>query len=138
MSEVNLGELRELLAKATPVVEADLMRYEHGGGRLAILRDGQRTLVADFYGDGEDRELFMAMRVSLPSLLDRIEALEQAEAEWTIERATGQRQLEELERALRIRIWNDCKAANMKDDAAYTVIKREMAKLLTPQPGDRI
>lgn len=41
--------------------DAELMRYEHGGARLAVLRDGERELIADFYGDGEWREFFMKL-----------------------------------------------------------------------------
>lgn len=44
--------------KATPVEPRDLMSYEHGGGRLAIIRDGKRDLIADFYGDGADRDFY--------------------------------------------------------------------------------
>ena len=36
-----------------------------------------------------------------------------------------------FERELRIRIWNACKARNMKDDAAYQVINREIARIKT-------
>jgi hypothetical protein len=36
---------------------------------------------------------------------------------------------EAFERALRIRIWNSCKARNMNDDACYKVIRDEIAKV---------
>ena len=70
----NLDELRALLERATPVEARDLMSYEHGGGRLAVLRDGQRKLVADFYGAGEDRDFFMALRLAAADLLTLAEA----------------------------------------------------------------
>jgi hypothetical protein len=41
--------------------EAELTPYGHGGGRLAITRDDNRELIADFYGDGEWREFFMKL-----------------------------------------------------------------------------
>ena len=57
--------LRDLMKGATPV-PLTLIRYEHGGGRL--YREEPRTLVADFFDEG-DRELFAAMRNALPALL---------------------------------------------------------------------
>lgn len=47
-------------AKASQFHDGNMMRYEHGGGRLAIIPvpgDGPRHLIADFYHEG-DREHF--------------------------------------------------------------------------------
>jgi hypothetical protein len=42
--------------------DAELVRYEHGGARLAVTAHGaKRELIADFYGDGEWREFFMGL-----------------------------------------------------------------------------
>jgi len=78
-------ELLDGLAGVTPFKDADLMRYEHGGGRLAILRDDERRLVADFYHEA-DREHFVrcspdSLRPILERFLEqeqRIERLEKA------------------------------------------------------------
>lgn len=53
-----LEELVAGLDGVAPFEERDMMRYEHGGGRLAIIRDGQRNLVADLYHEA-DREHFL-------------------------------------------------------------------------------
>lgn len=53
-----LEELVAGLDGVTPFEERDMMRYEYGGGRLAIIRDGQRELVADLYHEA-DREHFL-------------------------------------------------------------------------------
>lgn len=71
MTQEIINRLKELLAKATDVTEADLMRYEHGGGRWAKLRDGERTLVADFYNEA-DREAHVAAWLALPALLSTL------------------------------------------------------------------
>jgi hypothetical protein len=39
----------------------------------------------------------------------------------------------ELERALRIRIWNECKSAGMRDADAYKRINEEIAALAHPE-----
>jgi len=71
-----IAKLRELAEKATPVlIHLDLMRYDHGGGRLAIMRDGERKLIADFYGDGADTEFYAAANPStILALLDTLAA----------------------------------------------------------------
>lgn len=75
-SDIDTAKLRALAEAATPVLDKDLMRYDHGGGRLAILRDGERKLIADFYGDGGDREFYAAANpATILSLLDQIDAL---------------------------------------------------------------
>jgi hypothetical protein len=70
----DLPALREAVAKMT--AGAELVRYEHGGGRLAVFgpTDAERVLVADFYQEG-DREGFVALRNAAPALLDEREAL---------------------------------------------------------------
>jgi hypothetical protein len=69
---LNLEEIKGLMAAATDVSEADLMRYEHGGGRWAKLRDGERTLVADFYNEA-DREAHVAVWLAAPTLIEQYE-----------------------------------------------------------------
>jgi len=75
----DLIHMRQLAEKATPVEPRDLMAYEHGGGRLAVIRDGKRDLIADFYGDGADRDFYAAANPSaILAMIDRIEAMEKA------------------------------------------------------------
>ena len=68
----DLDALDRLEKEATPLPLV-LTRYEHGGGRL--FRDpppgGQDPfrLVADFYGEGPDREFFASLRNAAPYLL---------------------------------------------------------------------
>ena len=62
-------EILALAASATPVEPRDLMAYDHGGGRLAVIRDGKRDLIADFYGDGADRDYYAALRPQTVSSL---------------------------------------------------------------------
>lgn len=64
----NLEEIERLIEARTDVTDADLMRYEHGGGRWAKLRDGERVLVADFYSEA-DREYIVAAALSAPALI---------------------------------------------------------------------
>lgn len=71
----DLDEIERLLAAATPVTSSDIMEYEHGGGRLAVISESERTLVADFYGDGADRDCFMAIRLAAPTILTEIRKL---------------------------------------------------------------
>lgn len=78
--------LREAAEKATQVKDIDLMRYGHGGGRLAIMRDGDRTLVADFYQEGDTEfyglcspENILALLEALSTERARSEGLERAE-----------------------------------------------------------
>ncbi len=82
-SDIDTAALRALAEAATPVlIHLDLMRYEHGGGRLAILRDGERKLIADFYGDGSDTEYYAAVHpAAVLSLLDQIDGLRARVAE---------------------------------------------------------
>lgn len=74
-------KLREAALAATPVQPQDLMSYEHGGGRLAIIRDGKRDLIADFYGDGADRDYYAAANPAtiLQLLDDKAKLLDEVE-----------------------------------------------------------
>lgn len=67
----------ENAAKAT-AGKAELRRYDHGGGRLAIFDGKERDLVADFY-DEANREYFEAVRTDAPliaqALLDATDDL---------------------------------------------------------------
>lgn len=62
-------EILALAGAATQLEPRDLMAYEHGGGRLAVIRDGKRDLIADFYGDGADRDYYAALRPQTVSSL---------------------------------------------------------------------
>lgn len=70
--------LREAAEKATGFHDGNLVRYEHGGGRLAIIPvpgDGPRKLIADFYHE-EDREFFVLCDpATILSLCDEIDRL---------------------------------------------------------------
>jgi hypothetical protein len=83
MAEINeiVNRLRDLASKAIRVEDLDLTRYTHGGGRLAVTKPGKpRELVADFYSE-HDRELFMALRLSVDIIVEelaRVERLERA------------------------------------------------------------
>ena len=68
----DLDALERMEREATPL-PLTITRYEHGGGRLfqEPPPDGRSCfhLVADFYGDGGDREFFVALRNAAPYLL---------------------------------------------------------------------
>lgn len=66
--KARIEELRELEAKATPLPH-HIDRYEHGGGRVSVLDDGVRHLVADYFYEA-DRELHIALRSNASWLLD--------------------------------------------------------------------
>lgn len=70
-----LVEARELLANAAhgPL---ELIRYEHGGGRL--YREEPRDLVADFY-DAGNRELYYRAPELLCALADEVERMRKQE-----------------------------------------------------------
>lgn len=61
-------ELVEMAGKATDALDSDLMRYEHGGGRWAKLRDGERKLVADFYNEA-DREFIVSAALTIRQII---------------------------------------------------------------------
>lgn len=74
MAEVNdvVAEWTAAMEGVTPFRDEDVIRYEHGGGRIAIMRDGERTLVADLYQEA-DREFFARCSPGgIRSLLDLI------------------------------------------------------------------
>ena len=71
----DIDEIERLLAAATPVTNSDMMEYEHGGGRLAVISESERTLVADFYGEGADRDCFMAIRLAAPAMIAELREL---------------------------------------------------------------
>lgn len=72
-----IGEMKAGLEGVTPFTDADLMRYEQGGGRLAIINDTTRKLIADFYSE-DDREHFARCSPdNIAKLLAHISALEE-------------------------------------------------------------
>jgi hypothetical protein len=82
LTDERLKELLAACVKATPVEPQDLISYEHGGGRLAILRDGKRQLIADFYGDGEDRDHYANCDpATISSLIQELLSLRQKDGE---------------------------------------------------------
>ena len=75
MTTFDIDEIERLLAAATPVTSSDMMEYEHGGGRLAVISESERSLVADFYGEGADRDCFMAIRLAAPAMIAELREL---------------------------------------------------------------
>lgn len=94
---VDVAAIRELLARATPMDEfVQLIRYDHGGGRLFRETDEgtrNRKLIADFYEES-DRELFYAMRNSAASLLDGYERAQRPRSVVDLRRAECVREAE--------------------------------------------
>ena len=89
LTGAELSEMRERCKAATPFTNNDVMRYEHGGGRIWLQEDGDgRKLVADLYHEG-DREFFAHARTDIPRLLDELERTREAlrkcasHLEWT-------------------------------------------------------
>lgn len=72
-------ELRRLAEAASVSMSgATLMRYDHGGGRLAALDGDERRLIADFYHEA-DREFYAAANPqAVLALLNEIERLREA------------------------------------------------------------
>lgn len=56
---------------------AEIVRYQHGGGRLAVFGDGECKIVADFYSEG-DREFYVSAREDVPYLLAACQVLAEA------------------------------------------------------------
>ena len=75
MTPEELKEIEERCNKATP--NPTLTRYDHGGGRSYVsLPSGGVDLVADYYGEGPDREFYYHSREDIPKLLSYIKELE--------------------------------------------------------------
>lgn len=77
-------KLRRIAEAATRYDEGHLMRYEHGGGRIAILPvpgDGERHLIADIYHEA-DREFAITFNPSaVLALLDERDSLQATQFE---------------------------------------------------------
>jgi len=94
-------ELRDGLAGVTPTWPTDLMRYEQGGGRLAILRDGERTLVADFYHEADREHYVRCSPDNILRLLDALASLRAEKEELRRERDEARVEIERLRDCLR-------------------------------------
>ena len=81
MTPEELKEIEERCNKATP--NPTLTRYDHGGGRSYVsLPSGGVDLVADYYGEGPDREFYYHSREDIPKLLSYIKELESQITRW--------------------------------------------------------
>lgn len=81
MTPEELKEIEERCNKATP--NPTLTRYDHGGGRSYVsLPSGGVDLVADYYGEGPDREFYYHSREDIPKLLAHIKELESQITRW--------------------------------------------------------
>lgn len=81
MTPEELEEIEERCNKATP--NPTLTRYDHGGGRSYVsLPSGGVNLVADYYGEGPDREFYYHSREDIPKLLSYIKELESQIPRW--------------------------------------------------------
>ena len=81
MTPEELKEIEERCNKATP--NPILTRYDHGGGRSYVpLPSGGIDLVADYYGEGPDREFYYHSREDIPKLLSYIKELESQIPQW--------------------------------------------------------
>ena len=81
MTTEELKEIEERCNKATP--NPTLTRYDHGGGRSYVsLPSGGVDLVADYYGEGPDREFYHHSREDIPKLLSYIKELESRLPRW--------------------------------------------------------
>ena len=81
MTSEELKEIEERCNKATP--NPTLTRYDHGGGRSYVsLPSGGVDLVADYYGEGPDREFYYHSREDIPKLLSYIKELESQITRW--------------------------------------------------------
>ncbi len=75
MTPEELKEIEDRCNKATP--NPILTRYDHGGGRSYVpLPSGGNHLVADYYGEGPDREFYYHSREDIPKLLSYIKDLQ--------------------------------------------------------------
>ena len=81
MTPEELKEIEERCNKATP--NPTLTRYDHGGGRSYVsLPSGGVDLVAEYYGEGPDREFYYHSREDIPKLLSYIKELESRLPRW--------------------------------------------------------
>lgn len=104
----------EVLADESSRGPLHLVRYEHGGGRMAMLSAEQRTLIADTYHQG-DREFFLVARCVALSLIAEVRRLH-TQLDWLTDSAD--------EDAMRI--------AGLEHDHALAVAERDtMADTLT-------
>lgn len=69
-----VDRVRSLREGVTPG-ELIVDRYDHGGGRMYVLNDGKRTLVADTFKEG-NREFFAEAPKAVTHLLARLDAIE--------------------------------------------------------------
>jgi hypothetical protein len=76
--EQQLAEWKRLSDGATPKLE--LTRYEHGGGRAFVIKDGRPELVADYY-DERNREFYHESPTALPVLLFMVKQMSHAFSE---------------------------------------------------------
>ena len=75
-----LAAIVERAEAATPFTDCadNVMRYDHGGGRIALLGNREdRKLIADLYHEN-DREFFIAARSDVPRLAAEVIALRKA------------------------------------------------------------
>jgi len=105
-----IQEIEALLAlreKATPTHDATLMRYDHGGGRFYREVGRDRSLIADFYNEG-DREYYFAAANATEALRKLVAIAKAAEKVADVEiladeygvTPQAQRELEALDSAL--------------------------------------
>jgi hypothetical protein len=82
--------LREIEARCEAATSgAELVRYDHGGGRLYKKRGSpNRELVADFY-DEANREFYFSARTDIPYLLGEVRRLREALAGCWCKKAYG-------------------------------------------------
>ncbi len=79
MNEITPAELdswQKLCDAATPLDDATIARYDHGGGRVYVGElSGERELIMDLYGDGSDREFYINSRTAMPRLIAEVRRL---------------------------------------------------------------
>lgn len=81
MTNQKIEKIKERAARATPG-PLELMRYDHGGGRLGHFgkTSTERKLVADFFHE-EDREFYYHALADIPYLLARLDQFREVLAE---------------------------------------------------------
>lgn len=124
-----IAEGRRLLEKMTPLANARMVRYDHGGGRLATFDAEKRELIADFYNEG-DREFYYWFANNAAALLDAAEELDRTRQQLVEEKANTNSTLafaEELQRAVGI----DPADAAMSGVGPVLLVKGHIAALET-------